>query len=175
MRTSCSMPSLTVKGQVNAMPVGNPAKFGRSNPLRPEDKTRQLSLPIHECSNNKGVYGRPLLSLNQSNFMDRMPERQCNFNVSISIKIKKINDNQFLVSKYGFFKFCLMFLGILKLTYLLNFIFTKCRALILTEFPYCCIHCCLVTTRDFYILKPTDDRAFLKNTSRHLVFPQKAP
>ena len=43
-----------------------------------------------------------------------------NFNVSISIKIKTNNDNQFLISKYGFFKFFLVFLGILKLTYLQN-------------------------------------------------------
>ena len=85
-----------------------------------------------------------------------------NFNVSISIKIKTNNDNQFLDSKYGFFKFCLMFLAILKLTYLQNFIFTKCRALNLTEFFYCYKDCCLVSTRDLYILKPTADRTFSK-------------
>ena len=73
-----------------------------------------------------------------------------------------------MISKYGFFMFCLMFPEILKLAYLQNFIFTKCKALTLTEFLCCYRDCCLVSTRDSYILKPTTDKAFRKNTSRFL-------
>ena len=104
-------------------------------------------------------------------FMDRTPERlwgRQKDSVSISIKINTNNDNQFLISKCGFFKFCLMFPAILKLTYLQNFIFTKCKALTLAEFLCCYRDCCLVSTRDSYILKPTTDKAFRKNTSRFL-------
>ena len=76
------------------------------------------------------------------------------FNVSSEIKTN--NDNQFLISKYGFFKFCLMSLAILKLTYSQFFFFlTKCTSLNLTEFLYCYRDCCLVSTRDLCKLKPT--------------------
>ena len=153
------------------MSVGIPANFGRSNPLRPENKARQLSLSIHEYRNSKGEGGRPLLSLNQSKFYGQdarnIVGRQKD-SVSISIKINTNNDNQYLISKYGFFMFCLMFPEILKLAYLQNFIFTKCKALTLTEFLCCYRDCCLVSTRDSYILKPTADKAFRKNTSRFL-------
>ena len=146
------------------MPVGNPVKFGGSNPLRPEDKTRQLSLSIvHEYRNSKGAGGLPLPSLNQLLWIRRQKDIG-DFNVSFSIKINTNNDNQFLISKYGFFKFCLMFLVNLKLTFLQDFIFTKCRALTLTEFFYYYRDCSLVS----YIPKLTADRAFPKNTSRLL-------
>ena len=159
------------------MPVSNPANFGRSNPLRPEDKTRQLTLSINEYRNSKGEGRRPLLSFNQSNFLwiGRQKDSR-DFNVSISIQINTKNDHQFLISKYGFFKFYLMFPAIPKLTYSNNLIFPKCIALALTEFLYCYRNCYLVSTRDSYILKPTADRAFHKNTSRFLAanfFPKK--
>ena len=77
-----------------------------------------------------------------------------------------------------FSSFVLMFPAILKLTNLQNFIFTKFRALTLTEFLYCYRDCYVVSTRDSYILKPTTDRAFRKNTSWLITanfFQQKAP
>ena len=55
-----------------------------------------------------------------------------NFNVSISIKIKTNNDNQFLISKYGFFKFFFNVSRDSKIN-----LFTECRSFTLTEFFYC--------------------------------------
>ena len=111
--------------------------------------------------------GRPFYHLMKVTLWIGRQKDSENF-VSISIMIKTNNDSLFLIFKYGFFKFCLMFLAILKLTYLQNFILKKYRALTLTEFYHCYQDCCLVLTRDLYILKPTADRAFLKNILRLL-------